>query len=239
VKRFWDEARVVEEGGRYAIRLDGRPMRLPGGPLLALERRALAEAIAAEWQAAGGARGGALSAEDLPLTRIAGTAQDRVEPDPAPTIAALLRYAEADLLCYRAEAPAELAQRQQDSWQPWLDWAAERFGASLEPTRGVRHIPQSPAALGALRTALEAHSPAVLAGLGILVPALGSLVLGLAVAHGALPAETAHRLALLDELHQAEKWGEDREAIARRRAILHDIETAARFLQLSTPATSG
>ena len=239
MKRFWDEARVVQEGGRHAIRLDGRPMRLPGGPLLALEQPALAEAIAAEWQAAGGAKGGTLSALDLPLTRIAGTAQERVAPDPAPTIAALLRYAEADLLCYRAGTPAELAQRQCHSWQPWLDWAAERFGAPLEATHGVLHIPQNPAALAALRTALEAHSPAALAALGIIVPALGSLVLGLAVAHGALEADAAHHLALLDELYQAGKWGEDHEAIARRRAILHDVETAARFLQLSSPATSG
>ena len=106
MKRFWDNATLVHENGFYAIRLDGRPMRLPGGPLLSLESRALAQAIAAEWQAAGSAKNGTLSAEDVPLTRIAGTAQERIAPDPAPTIAALASYAGHDLLCYRAEDPA-------------------------------------------------------------------------------------------------------------------------------------
>ena len=233
MKRFWARAEVIDEGGRYAVRLDGRPMRLPGGPLLALHSHALAEAIAKEWQAAGGGVNGMMSADDVPLTRIAGTAQERVAPDPAPTIDALARYAESDVLCYRAEGPAALAGLQADSWQPWLAWAEDRYGAQLRVTSGSMPVDQPPQALAALRHALDGRPAFELAGLGILVPALGSLVLGLAVADGALAAEEAHRLALLDELYQAEGWGEDREAAARRRAILADIEHAARFIALS------
>ncbi len=233
LKRFWNDAQVACENGRYAIRLDGRPMRLPGGPLLALESRALAEAIAAEWQAAGGARDGTLSAEDVPLTRIAGTAQERIAPDPSPTVAALARYAEHDLLCYRADAPPALVQRQAKLWQPWLDWAEACHGAGLRVGQGIRHVAQPQAALDRLGEALAAHPPFSLAGIGILVPALGSLVLGLAVADGALAAVEAHRLATLEELFQAEQWGEDHEATARRSAVAADIETAARFVILS------
>ena len=233
MKRFWDSAQFVCEDGRYAIRLDGRPMRLPGGPLLALESRALAQAIAAEWQAAGGGKGGVLSAEDVPLTRIAGTAQERVMPDPAPTVAALARYGENDLLCYRATTPAALAERQAAQWQPWLDWAQTRYGAGLLTVQGVMHAPQTPDALERLRQALALQPPFTLAGLAVLVPALGSLVLGLAVADGALKAREAHRLAMLDELFQAEQWGEDREATARRSAVAADVETASRFIDLS------
>ena len=233
MKRFWDDAQVVCEGGRYAIRLDGRPMRLPGGPLLALESRALAQAIAAEWQAAGGGKGGALSAEDVPLTRVAGTAQERIAPDPTPTVAALARYGDGDLLCYRAEAPAVLVERQAALWQPWLDWAQARTGATLRVTRGLMHVAQPAEALDRLHDALAGLTPFTLAGMGILVPALGSLVLGLAVADGAMQAGEAHRLAMLDELFQAEQWGEDRQATARRRAVAADVEVAARFIALS------
>ncbi len=225
---------MVEQDGRYAIRLDGRPMRLPGGPALALRSRALAEAIATEWSQAGGAKGGTLRADDVPLTRIAGTAQERVAPDPAPVALAIATYGESDLLCYRAEAPVELVRRQAALWQPWLDWAARTHRAELRVAAGVIHVAQHGEALAALHEAVCAQTPFALAGLGILVPALGSLVLGLAVADGALSAAAAHELAILDELFQAEKWGEDREAITRRRHVAADIETAARFIALSS-----
>jgi chaperone required for assembly of F1-ATPase len=233
MKRFWDSAEIVREGDRYAIRLDGRPMRLPGGPLLALESRTLAEAVAGEWQQAGGGKGGTLSVEDVPLTRIAGTAQERVAPDPEITIEALARYAEADMLCYRAATPAALVAMQAERWQPWLNWVKHVYEADLVVTSGITHIAQPAAALAALRLALAGRPAFELAGLGILVPALGSLVLGLAVADGALSGEAAHSLALLDELFQVERWGEDLEAVARRRALLSDITQAAEFIFLS------
>jgi chaperone required for assembly of F1-ATPase len=233
MKRFWHSAGVIGEPGGYAIRLDGRPMRLPGGPHLVLRSLALAEAIAAEWQSAGGAKGGDFQAEDVPLTRIAGTAQERVAPDPASTIDALARYGETDLLCYRATGPDSLVAHQARNWQPWLAWASACHGADLRIVHGIIALKQPEGAVGALRHALARHTPDTLAGLGIIVPATGSLVLGLAVAEGVLDATEAHRLALLDELFLTEQWGEDREAVARRRAVAEDIAVAARFIALS------
>jgi chaperone required for assembly of F1-ATPase len=233
MKRFWDRAEVVALDGRYAIRLDGRPMRLPGRAVLALESRALADAIAEEWQAAGGGKGGILQAEELPLTRLAGTAQERVVPNPGLTIEALLKYGATDLLCYEAEGPEGLVALQAERWEPWLAWVARVHGARLIRVRGVMPVDQPDEAIAALRMALTSLPAAALAGLGVLVPATGSLVLGLAVAGGALGADEAHALAALDELYQAEKWGEDREAVTRRRHVAEDIAVAARFMALS------
>ena len=232
MKRFWETASLESENGRYSIRLDGRPMRLPGGPILLLESEALAAAIAAEWQTAGGTKGGELRVEDVPLTRLAGTAQERVSPNPEASVTALSHYAQSDLLCYRAERPEALALRQARLWQPWLDRATARYGACLAVTEGVIPVPQPQEAVAALRGALAAHPPFVLAGLGILVPAAGSLVLGLAVAEGALGAADAFALACLDEFFQAELWGEDWEAVAQRKAVEADIAVSARFIQL-------
>ena len=99
-------------------------MRLPSGSPLMVASARLARAIAEEWQAAGGGKGSEMSFIDTPLTRLAGTALERIAPDPAPTIDAIARYGETDLLCYRAETPPALVQRQHQQWQPWLDWAA-------------------------------------------------------------------------------------------------------------------
>jgi chaperone required for assembly of F1-ATPase len=229
MKRFWKSAGVIDDAGWYVVRLDGRPMRLPGGPALRLRQRALAEAVAAEWQAVGAD----FSAEAVPLTRLAGTAQERIVPDPRPTALALAAYAESDLLCYRAEAPEALVVRQHHAWQPWLDWAARAYGARLVVTRGVMPVRQDEAAVAALREAMLGLDPFVLAGLGVLVPAFGSCVLGLAVAAGALAAAEALRLSSLDELFEEAAWGVDAEAAARRVMVARDVAEAARFVALA------
>jgi len=233
VKRFWENACIspVEQG--YAILLDQRPMRLPGGAVLCVSRKKLALAIAAEWQVAGGAKGGEMSFRDTPLTRLAGTAQERIAPDPWPTADAIARYGESDLLCYRAEAPDKLVARQHAAWQPWLDWAARTYDAKLRVGMGVSPVKQHRGSIAALRTVVAGFDPFGLAGLGVAVPALGSLVLGLALAEGELDAAEAHALGALDELYQAETWGEDAEAAARRSAIAADVEAAARFMTLA------
>jgi chaperone required for assembly of F1-ATPase len=233
MKRFWDTATLAPTDHGFAVLLDGRPMHLPGGPELRIRPRLLAETIAAEWQAAGGAKGGEMSFADTPLTRLAGTAQERVAPDPAPTIDAIARYGENDLLCYRAATPESLVQRQARLWQPWLDWATLTYDAPLRVTTGIAPIRQHRDSVVALRRAVAALEVEVLAALGIAVPALGSLVLGLALAAGKLDAPTAHALGALDELFQAEQWGDDAEAAARRAAIAADIALAARFIALS------
>ena len=232
MKRFWDSAVAAPDGEGFQVLLDGRPLLLPGGVPLHLDRRALAAAVAVEWNTAGGAKGGEMGWNDVPLTRLAGTAQERIAPDPEPVVLEIARYGESDLLCYRAEFPEALAQHEQTQWQPWLDWAERRFGARLRVTTGVVHIAQDPPALAALAQAVAAHTPPVLAALGVAVPALGSLVLGLAMAAFALPAAEAHALATLDETFQAELWGWDDEAEDRRRRVGDELALAGRFMEL-------
>ena len=238
MKRFWDHVSLASEtadtgGGAWSVRLDGRPVRVPGGGFLRLGTRALADAVAAEWQAAGGEKGAELSYADLPLTRLAGTAQERIAPDPLPVALELARYAESDMLCYRVERPGELVRRQQEFWQPWLDWAADDLGARLAVTTGMVHVPQDRHALLTLSGLVALQSPEALAALGVMVPVFGSLVLGLAVATLRIDAGEALRVASIDEMFQAEMWGEDEEAATRRLAIAEDVAVAGRFLVLA------
>jgi chaperone required for assembly of F1-ATPase len=233
VKRFWDQASTEGTLDGHTVLLDRRPVHLPGGAILRVRSRRLAREVAAEWQAAGGDKGGEMSFADTPLTRLAGTAQERIAPDPWPTIDAIARYGETDLLCYRAETPEKLVARQSGAWQPWLDWAARTYDAPLRVTSGVAPIKQHRASIAALRRAVARFDAYGLAGLGLAVPALGSLVLGLALAEGELDPTEAHALGALDELFQAEIWGEDAEAGARRAEIAADVALAARFIGLS------
>ncbi|MBR0670368.1 ATP12 family chaperone protein [Neoroseomonas soli] len=232
MKRFWDHAVAVPrpEGG-HAVLLDGRPLRLPGGAPLVTPSARLAEAIAAEWQEAGGAKGGEMSMDQVPLTRLLGTAQDRITPDPSAMVEGLAKYAETDLLCYRAENP-DLAELQAREWQALLDWADATFGAPLTVTAGLMPVTQPEASLSALRAAVEAHRAEELAALGLAAPGLGSLVLALALSAGRVDAAEAHRLAVLDEAYQEQRWGEDPEALQRRARIAADLALVERFLAL-------
>jgi chaperone required for assembly of F1-ATPase len=233
VKRFWDTATVEGTEQGHRILLDGKPMRLPSGAVLLVGPPRLAKAIAEEWQAAGGSKGGEMSFKDTPLTRLAGTARERIAPDPASTIDAIARYGETDLLCYRAETPPELVKRQHQQWQPWLDWVALTYDAPLRVTTGVGYVKQHRDSIAALRRAVAQLDTEALAALGIAVPALGSLVLGLALAAGELDAEAAYALGALDELFQAEQWGNDHEAVERRTSMLADVALAARYIDLT------
>jgi chaperone required for assembly of F1-ATPase len=233
--RFWQIAECVPDDGAWSVRLDAKPLHIPGGVRLRLPTAALGDAVAAEWQAAGGAKGGQTSYDDLPLTRLSGTWQERVDPDPEPTALGICRYGETDLLCYRAATPEALVHRESEAWDPWLGWLLRTHGAALRVTTGVLHIAQDADALAALAAAVEAQPTPVLAALGVAVPALGSAVLGLAMAEGALAPDVAYDLSVLDDTYQAELWGHDAEAQARAARVRADVLLAGRFIALTRP----
>ena len=233
MKRFWDTVSLSHADAGYTVLLDGKPMNLPTGTRLSIGPHALAEAVATEWRDAGGGKGGTMSFADTPLTRLAGTAQERIAPDPLPTADAIARYGETDLLCYRAPSPQLLLERQTRDWQPWLDWADSTYGAKLRVGEGIGYVRQHKDAIAALRRAVLGMDAYALAGLGIAVPSLGSLVLGLALAEGALDAARAHELGALEELFEVEQWGEDHEGRDRRNSVGRDIVVAERIIRLS------
>lgn len=224
---------IAPAPGGFAVVLGGRALRTPLGTELVVPTEALAEAIATELRAAGGALGpGKWRAEALPLTRMAGTALDRMGRQRADIEAQLLAHAETELLCHRADHPADLVARQHATWQPLLDWLALRHDALLAVTTGIVPRPQSAASLDALRAAIAALDIWRLAGLSVAVAASGSLVIGLALADRRIDAAQAFEAAELDASYQIEKWGEDEEAMQRRAIVRAELDLAERFFRL-------
>jgi chaperone required for assembly of F1-ATPase len=228
MKRFWKDAAVAEAEGGWTIALDGKPIRTPAKNPLLVPSRALAAAIAAEWND----QGEEVRPASMPLMRLASTAIDLVTKRHAEVAAEVAKFAETDLVCYRAERPAELAQRQQAGWGPILDWAILRYDAPLSVTSGVIPTPQSPASLKAFQATVGACAPLELTALHAATTACGSVVLGLALLEGRIDAEEAFQLSQLDETFEIEQWGEDAEAERRRAGLREDIRNAALFLRL-------
>ena len=232
-KRFWTAVQLVEEAGGFVVRLDGRPLRLPGGTVPGPTGRALAEAVAAEWSLAGDAIGGLFGADDLVMTALVATMQAHVAPAPKAAVERLSGFADSDLLCYRASHPEELVALQTGEWQPWLDWLDATHGIRMRVGQGLMPLRQPEAVVTALERVVGGLPAPVLTGLGVLVPALGSLVLGLAVAKDDLAGEDAFRLARLDEMFQSSHWGVDREAELQAAQLGRDIAVAVRFMALA------
>jgi len=224
MKRFWKTVAIVDG----AIELDGRPVRTPAKALLALPTPQLAEAVAEEWRSVGEQ----IDPRTMPLTGLANAAIDHVAPNPAPFAADLARYGESDLLCYRAELPEPLVERQAAHWDPLLDWARTRYDVHFETTTGVMHRPQPEATILRLQGVVAAIDPFRLAALAPLVTITGSLVASLALLEGAADRETVWRTAQLDEDWQAEQWGEDELALRASEVREADFDAGVRFLSL-------
>jgi chaperone required for assembly of F1-ATPase len=228
MKRIYRTVAAERGPAGHAVTLDGKRLRTPGRRELLLPTTALAAAIAVEWDA----QADEIRPATMPLTRLAATAIDRTADRRDQTIAETANYAGTDLVCYRADHPPALAERQHAAWQPLLDWAAERYAARLEITAGVIPKRQSPATLARFTETVALYDNFRLTGLHTATAACSSLIIALALAECRLAAAEAFALSQLDETFQIEAWGEDAEATHRREALAADIEATARFLDL-------
>jgi chaperone required for assembly of F1-ATPase len=229
-KRFYKEAGVEERNGRYFLILDGRTARTPNRQELAVSSRGLAEALAAEWAA----QGAEINPATMPVTRIVNSAIDGVAPRRAEVVDDLVRYAGSDLTYYRAGEPERLARAQDEAWNPVLDWARDTHGARFSLAEGVMHVAQPDEAVAAIRHAVEEiASPFALAALHVMTTLTGSILIALAHASRAIDADEAWAAAHVDEHHQESLWGEDHEAMERRRKREADFRAASEVFRLA------
>jgi chaperone required for assembly of F1-ATPase len=228
VKRFWKDVAIVEGDGGFVILLDAKPVRTPARRPLALPSEVLAEAIAEEWRAVEQD----IDPRAMPLTGLANAAIDRVAPDKPAFAAGLARYAQADLTCYRAAGPRELAAVQELAWDALLGWARRRYDIDFVTTEGLTHVAQPAPTIERLSHAVEALDAFRLAGLSPLVTIGGSLVAALALLERAITPVQAWDAVSIDERWQIEQWGADAEAEAAIESRRRDFLAAAEFLEL-------
>lgn len=229
MKRFYREALVGETPEGFRVALDGRAVKTQGGRAQVVPSRALAEAMVAEWAE----QGEVIDPARLPFRDLADYAIDVIAPDPAETRATLLGFAETDTLCYRAFPDEPFAARQQTEWEPILAAAEARFGVRFVRVAGVIHRPQPAKTLNLLRAQLDGHDAFALAALHTLTSLGASLIIGLAASEPDAPIAALWDAANLEELWQAELWGKEPEAEARRARRRADFLAAASFAALA------
>jgi len=226
-RRFYQGAAVAEADGGFAILLDQRPVRTPARRSLAAPTHALAQALAAEWNA----QAEFIDPAAMPLTRLANSIIDGVIEAPAAVAAEVEKYLGTDLLVYRAERPEGLVARQVEHWDPPITWARETLGAAFVLTQGINFVAQPEAALAAARAAIP-RDPWRLGAVNAITTLTGSALIALAVDAGRLSAEAAWTAAHVDEDWNMELWGRDELALERRRYRFAEMQAAVTVLAL-------
>ncbi len=224
-RRFYKSVSVVRSDDGWAIALDGRAPKTPGGTLLVAPSGALAELVAGEWSA----QLDHIEYAEMPATRMLHSAIDIVARSRSETEALIVRYAGSDLLCYLADGPESLIRRQQAAWGPIIDWARDDLGVKLIQTRGVVHQVQPAASLSIVERIAAEADVFSLTGMAFGVPLLGSSVLAMALRAGRIDAVEAHAASRVDECFQEERWGVDEEAAGRSAMLLRDTITLERW----------
>ncbi|GGD98946.1 ATPase [Tsuneonella deserti] len=225
MKRFWKDVTVQPEGDGWRIALDGRPLKTQGGAAQVLPTRELADLLAAEWAD----QPDEFDAAAFPLRDMADYAIDKVAPDPAAAVAKIMRFAETDTLCYRADPDEPLHRRQWEVWEPLVAEFEQREGVRLERISGIVHRPQPANTLAALRARLERLDPMTLAALEVATSLAASLCVGLSSLDASAAPEALWEAAELEELWQVEQWGSDWQAEERREKRKSEFLRAVRF----------
>ena len=226
-RRFYDKASTVAATDGFAIELDGKGVRTPAGRVLAAPTQALAQAIAAEWDA----QREMIDPAKMPLTRLANSIIDGVGDNAAAVAAEIVKYLGSDLLCYRAASPQGLLERQARHWDPILAWVRTALGARFSLAEGVVHVPQPEMALAAARAAIPTD-PWRLGAVYTVTTLTGSALIALALLRGALTVDAAWQAAHVDEDWNMELWGQDELALERRAFRFAEFQAAATVLAL-------
>ncbi|MFM6830700.1 MAG: ATP12 family protein, partial [Novosphingobium sp.] len=135
MKRFYKDVTLLSEEGGHRVALDGRGIRTQGGRAQIVPARSLAEAMATEWAD----QGETIDPARFAFRDMADYAIDVVPPDRAAAIAGVLRYAETDTLCYRADPDEPLYPRQREVWEPLLLAAEARWQVRFVRVSGIIH----------------------------------------------------------------------------------------------------
>jgi len=228
-KRFYQQAHVGEAApGGFPLLLDGKPVMTPARRPLAAPTVALAEKIAAEWNA----QQEVVDPARMPLTLLANAVIDAVADARQPVADEVVQYLGSDLLCYRAEAPDGLVESQTRHWDPVLAWARDTLGARFVLGQGVVHVAQPEETISALRATIPAE-PWPLGALSVITTLTGSGLLALALCAGAIEPEAAWTAAHVDEDWQMVQWGSDQDALERRAYRRAEFDAAATVLRLT------
>ncbi|KAI0350069.1 ATP12-domain-containing protein [Trametes cingulata] len=208
LKRFWKNVGIEKRDGGYAVTLDKRPLKTPGGKALIIppEKRLVAALVASEWEN----QETVLKPHALPMTSLVSRAIDAFQDEGTrnEVRAQLLKYLETDTIFYHADEPAVLVKLQEAHWKPVLDWARETFGVELKVSDSLFVPTQPPDTLKKFEEILNNFSAWEMAAMERATYTSKSFLIALALIMRSLDVDQAAQAAHVEVNSQIERWGE-------------------------------
>lgn len=227
-RRFYKDVSVAPaDDGGFGILLDGRNLRTPQGRVFRAPTRAIADQVAEEWAA----QGEHLELAGMHANRLANTALESIPGNREAVADQMAQYAGADLVCYYAEGPEALVDRQAAAWGPLLDRAQAEEGLAFVRAEGIIHRDQPRETLARVRALALELDDFTLAGFAFGVALFGSTVLAIGLLRGWVSGVEAFELSRVDEAFQEEKWGVDAEAAERADRLRREAAVLERWFR--------
>ncbi|MFV0322397.1 MAG: ATP12 family protein [Alphaproteobacteria bacterium] len=229
-KKFWSHVEVKQNEYGYSIFLDGRVLKTPLKKSVSLPNLALAEAVAAEWQA----QQGHIKPRTMPLSRLAMTVIDQLQDDPkmqSQWITEASQYLETDLLLFPSPSPQELYMKEQQQWLPLIEWSGAILHHQFHVHEGLSVSTYNQKAVERLKQHIQNYNLWKQAAYVTFVQICGSAIVALAVAEGKIDGDNAQKAVLVQEYYQRDQWGSDAELDAQIANKKFEISAFSYFLQ--------
>jgi len=228
IKKFYKKATVVGKKAPFNVALDGRKIKTPLKSVLEIPTKALAKAIAGEWNE----QSDFIEITQMYLTKYANIALDQVGLRKEETVDEITAYASSDLVCYRADTPQGLVDRQSLSWDPVLEWAENSHNLNFICVAGIIYTSQPVSSLGLFHDLLSSRDNHSLTVVHNITTLIGSALLALSVVEGEISSDECWSAAHIDEDWNIEQWGTDEDASARREQRRAEFDGLLTFYNL-------
>ncbi|PCH38452.1 ATP12-domain-containing protein [Wolfiporia cocos MD-104 SS10] len=208
LKRFWKTVGIEEREDAFAVTLDKRPLRTPGGKPLLLPRnkRLVATLIASEWEN----QESLLKPHTLPMTSLVSRAIDAFvdEQTRSEVRAQLLKYLETDTICFHSNEPEVLVTLQAEHWKPLLEWVQSTYNVETSTTDSFLLAPHPEETLKKLDEVMNGFDLWQMAAMERATYTSKSFLIALALVTRRITAEQAALASHVEVNSQIERWGE-------------------------------
>ena len=226
---FWKKVSVKEFSEGFGIELDQAPPKTPKKNPFIVPNQILAEEIKREFES----QKETINPSSMLFTRLSNTAIDLVPARRNQIVDTLLEFGSTDLLYHFTKDPVELETLLEEKWKPIIQWVENEFGISINTGIGILPVSQAKKTQECFRNELEHFNDFTLIGIGEIIPALGSLILGFAYIKGFVDPETAWNLSRLDNEFQISRWGMDDEEVEVTLYKKNEYLKVCKFIELA------
>jgi len=219
---------IIYKDNLYKIMQNNKQLKTPAGNNYSMKQEKLAKEIAKEWQS----QKNKIIPSTMPLTQLMATALDIIKKDRKKIQKNLASYIPTELLCYKAQKPETLVEKQNTIWNEYLKWCENKFNISFKTSTGITPIEQKEKTISKITTAIKEYDDFALSALSCATDCTGSIVLGLALIEQFKPASDIFEACEIDVTDQAIRWGEDPVTKEKHKSMLFELNACEKWVEL-------